>query len=42
MTRKYRVASSAMVSVIDGNLNPRDLEAIAQKTISENARKSGL
>ena len=42
ITRKYRVASSAIVSRIEGILNLDDLDVIAKKIVNENARKSGL
>ena len=42
ITRKYRVASSAMAFKIVGTLSPRASDVAAMKMIKENARKSCL
>ena len=42
MTRKYHVASSAMVSRRAGPLRFDTLDFAAKQTINENARKSGV
>ena len=41
ITRKYSVASSAMVFKIDGILSPCTSDLMAKKTINKNARRSG-
>jgi hypothetical protein len=41
MTRKYLVASSAMILNIPGILDPRDPDLAAKKMINANARESG-
>lgn len=40
MTRKYRVASSAMILKITGTLDPRFFCCIAKKIVNMNTRKS--
>ena len=40
MTRKYRVASCAIVLMRDGILSPSFSDRIARKIVNENARKS--
>lgn len=40
MTRKYRVASSAIVRKMDGTLSLNVLYRIAERMINKNARKS--
>jgi hypothetical protein len=42
MTRKYRVASLAIISKIPGILGPGFLDITAKKMINENTRKSDL
>lgn len=42
MTRKYRVASLAIMSRRFGILNPGTLDLITRRTIKANARRSGV
>jgi hypothetical protein len=42
ITRKYHVASSAMLSKIVGTLSPGTLDFLAEKIINENARESDV
>ena len=42
MTRKYIVASSAIVPRIVGTLTPDDFVRIAKKIVNKNARVSGV
>ena len=42
ITRKYRVASSAMVPKIVGILSPGVVHRVAKKIVSENASRSGV
>ena len=42
ITRKYHVASSAMLSKIVGALSPSTLDLLAEKIINEKARESDV